>query len=169
MKAKLFQNKISVRPSKVHNYGVFADKNIRKGEVIEECYAIVDEENSSLLTNYTYCADDRRVFVTGYGMIYNHSNSPNAEYTYNKSNQAVSYKANRFIRKGEEIYISYTKEWFDKRNMVIKEPQVRIGLINAVTLSLTRMALVSGAVYGGFLLMMHYYQPWVKLMLSLKI
>ncbi|MES2218940.1 MAG: SET domain-containing protein-lysine N-methyltransferase [Pseudomonadota bacterium] len=169
MKAKLFQNNISVRPSKVHNYGVFADKNIRKGELIEECYVVGDTRDPDILIDFTFSVGDDRIFIAGYAMVYNHSKSPNAIFSFNRSNQTMSFVASRFIRKGEEIFITYGENWFKQRGLEEKNLPVRVGLINPVTLSLTRVALVSGAVYGGFLLMMHYYQPWLKLMLSFKI
>jgi hypothetical protein len=165
MKAKLFQNKISVRPSKIHNYGVFADKNIRKGELIEDCYMIVDEAEKSALVNYAFSAGDDRVFVSGYGMIYNHSRTPNANYHHVKEDQIMKYVANRFIRKGEEIFVSYGSQWFVNRGFEeISPPPARIGLVNPITISLTRMALVTGTLYGGFLLMVHYYKTFVELM-----
>jgi uncharacterized protein len=171
MKAKLFKNKISVRPSKIHNYGVFADKNIRKGEIIEECYIVPDEILDGSLNDYTFDVrkGDNKAprAVLGYGMIYNHSRQPNAD--FDAYNDLMVYKATRFICKGEEIFISYGKEWFAQRNFPEKVYRHRYGLINPLTLSLSRMILMSGTLYGGFLLMTHYHNAWIELMTSLTV
>jgi hypothetical protein len=169
MKAKLFQNKISVRPSKIHNYGVFADKNIRKGEIIEVCPTVEVDNNNGKVGNYTFniTTTNQCILVLGYGMVYNHSNSTNA--IHYVEDELMVYAAKRFIRKGEEIFISYGKNWFTDRNIAMKEIPARIGLINPVTISLTRMLLATGALYGGYLLMIHYMKPFIDLMTSFKI
>ena len=100
-------------------------------------------------------------------MIYNHSNHDNAEF-YVEDNILV-FKASRFIRKGEEIFIHYGINWFKQRNLTVKEVPSRIGLINPLTLSLSRMVLLTGTLYGGFLLMVHYHKSWIELMTSFNI
>jgi hypothetical protein len=168
MKAKLFQNKISVRPSKIHNYGVFADKNIRKGEIIEVCPTVEVDNNNGKLENYTFTTTSKPyAAVLGYGLLYNHSNSENA--VFYDEDDFIVYAAKRFIRKGEEIFINYGKNWFTERNIPMKEIPARIGLINPVTLSLTRMLLATGTLYGGYLLMIHYMKPFIELMTSFKV
>ncbi len=43
MKERLFLNKIEVKKSKISGYGLFAKKNIKVGEIIEECqYATIE-------------------------------------------------------------------------------------------------------------------------------
>lgn len=116
MKRQLFQNKIIVKKSKIHGYGVFALKTIKKGEKIEECYIIVSRGGDKGLEDFYFDANGKYAIFTGYGIIYNHAEDPNADYKLNLKNHIVTIKATRTIHKGEEIYISYGEEWFSSRN-----------------------------------------------------
>ena len=117
MKAKLFQNKLSVKKSSKHGYGVFAEKTIKKGELIEECYIILSKGGDDVLQDYYFDANGKYALFTGFGSIYNHSDDPNADYTINKKNKLATLKADRTIRKGEEIFVSYGNEWFSSRGL----------------------------------------------------
>ena len=116
MKGKLFLNKISVQKSTTHGYGVFADKNIKKGELIEECYVLLARGKDKPLENFYFDGDGKYVLLLGYGCIYNHSDEPNADYVISMKRRVARIKAERNIRKGEEIFISYGDEWFTTRN-----------------------------------------------------
>lgn len=121
MKTQLFQNKIVVKKSRTHGYGVFAAKTIRKGEKIEECYIILSRGGDRGLEDYYFDANRKYAIFTGYGIIYNHSDDPNADYTINMKRRVVTFKANRTIKKGQEILISYGKQWFSSRGMKPKD------------------------------------------------
>jgi uncharacterized protein len=169
MKAKLFQNKISVRPSQIHNYGVFADKNIKKGEVIEECCVLEAETDGSFLGDYQFQGKDKNncFIVFGYGMLYNHSDRYNATYCLRDNSTILTFVANRFIRKDEEIYIYYGPTWFADRKITMKPSSPPpFSLINPLTISLTKMTMTCGFLYTGFLLLLHFYQPWRELLAS---
>lgn len=126
MKPNLFQNEISVRKSSIQGYGVFADKDILPGEIIEECYGFNVAGIEAELVDYYFKAKDNRSFMpSGYGALYNHSDTPNANYMLDQENSILEIKANKKIRRGEEIFISYGKKWFDKRNMTVKKPSWR--------------------------------------------
>ena len=116
MKKQLFQNKLIVKKSNLHGYGVFADKMIRKGDIIEECYMIISRGGDRILEDFYFDIHGKYAIFTGFGIIYNHSEDPNADYTYNAKRRLATIKASRTIRKGEEIYISYGDEWFSSRN-----------------------------------------------------
>jgi len=60
---------------------------------------------------------DRREYglVLGYGSLYQHSEEPNMEFGYNKSNKQMYFTATRMIRAGEELTINYGKEYWDER------------------------------------------------------
>lgn len=120
MKRKLFQNKIIVKKSKLHGYGVFALKTIKKGEKIEECYIIICSGKDKKLENFYFDAKGKYAIFTGFGIIYNHSDDPNADYYINMKNKVVLIKAGRTIKKGEEIFISYGEEWFTSRGRKAK-------------------------------------------------
>lgn len=120
MKKSLFQNKLVVKKSSTHGYGVFAGKNIKKGEIIEECYIIITRGGDKVLEDYYFDVNRRYGIFTGFGIIYNHSDHPNADYFINKKKRLVTIKADKFIRKGEEIFISYGDKWFSSRGIASK-------------------------------------------------
>lgn len=121
MKNKLFQNKLIVKKSSTHGYGVFAGKKIRKGEIIEECYIIVSKGGDKKLEDYYFDANRKYAIFTGFGIIYNHSDDPNADYKLNLKTRVVTIKAERTIPKGNEIFISYGDEWFKSRGFKPKK------------------------------------------------
>lgn len=121
MKRKLFQNKLMVRKSSMHGYGVFAEKTIKKGEKIEECYMIVSRGGDKTLEDFYFDAKGRYALLTGFGSIYNHADEPNADYKIDIKNRVAIIKAERSIRKGEEIYVSYGEEWFSSRGLKAKD------------------------------------------------
>lgn len=72
------------------------------------------------LEDYYFDAKGKHAIFTGFGVIYNHSDDPNADYTINMKNRVTTIKANRTIRKGEEILLSYGDEWFSSRGWKAK-------------------------------------------------
>lgn len=122
MKKKLFQNKIVVKKSSMHGYGVFAEKTIKKGEIIEECYIVMCRGGDKGLEDYYFDVNRKYAIFTGFGIIYNHSDDANADYKINVKRRLTTIKAARTIRKGEEIFISYGDEWFSSRGLEAKAP-----------------------------------------------
>ena len=120
MKAKLFQNKLIVKKSSTHGYGVFAGKNLRKGEKIEECYMLISKGGDKKLEDFYFDAKGKYAIFTGFGSIYNHSDDPNADYIISMTNRIATLVADKPIRKGEEILISYGDEWFSCRGKKAK-------------------------------------------------
>lgn len=116
MNKKLFQNKLIVKKSSLHGYGVFAAKTIRKGELIEECYLLITKGKDKVLEDYYFDARGKDAVLTGYGMIYNHADEPNADYKLSITKKVATFKAEKTIPKGSEIFISYGDEWFETRN-----------------------------------------------------
>lgn len=125
MKAKLFQNKLIVKKSLMHGYGVFAEKTIKKGEKIEECYIIITKGKDKALGDFYFDVNRKYAIFTGFGCIYNHSDDPNADYIINAKKRLTTIKAARKILKGEEIFLSYGDEWFSSRNLKAKHPKKR--------------------------------------------
>lgn len=123
MKKQLLRNKIVVKKSSLHGYGVVAEKNINKGDIIEECYMIISKGGDKKLEDYYFDANGKYALFTGFGIIYNHSDTPNATYTLSIKNKVATIKAKRLIRKGEEIFISYGEEWFSSRGLKPKNKQ----------------------------------------------
>ena len=121
MKAKLFQNKLVVKKSSLHGYGVFAEKTIKKGEKIEECYVIISKGGDKTLEDFYFDAKGKYALFTGFGSIYNHSDEPNADYVINIKKRLATLKAERTIPKGKEIFVSYGEEWFSSRGIKPKK------------------------------------------------
>ncbi|MBP1933002.1 SET domain-containing protein [Ammoniphilus resinae] len=109
------------------NRGVFATRNISKGELIHEAPVIAypNEEHvfieKTLLADYAFeYGSDHTAILLGYGMLFNHSYQPNATYQINFKNDTFDFYAYRDIKEGEEILINYNGDvdnkdplWFD--------------------------------------------------------
>ena len=120
---------IGVKESPGKGRGIFAQRNFKKGEIIETCPVIVlpPEEISSLeltqLYNYYFAwgPDSKEAAIAlGYGSLYNHSYTPNARYEKDFNRNLIKYICIRDIEKDEEITINYNCDpedkspvWFD--------------------------------------------------------
>jgi SET domain-containing protein len=121
MKAKLFLGKLIVKKSRIHGYGVFAQKKIKKGELVEECCALVFPGNDDCLSEYAFAFGRKAMVLTGYGCLYNHSDDHNLNHEVDIKNRIVTFKARREIKKGEEIFITYGSGWFKSRDREVKQ------------------------------------------------
>ena len=125
MKKKLYFNeKIEVRKSPIHGYGVFAKENINKNEVLEECLYIVQDKNSYNF-DYLFAFPNKNnqlkynVLPLGYGCIYNSSktkNENNAIWKIDTNNNIFIFKSIKIIKKDKEILTFYGKDWWDNFN-----------------------------------------------------
>ena len=109
--------------------GVFALRSFKEGEIIENCPVInitpkerkIVEKTSFNYYIYPWRSTQSGSLVLGYGSIYNHSFSPNADWKQNFKTNAMVYRAIKPIKKGEEITVNYNGEpddatpvdWFD--------------------------------------------------------
>ena len=107
---------IVIKKSPIHGWGVFASKKIKENEIIEVCYPVDMEldisEPSEILERYRFnwpqgLTPTKLVLPTGYGMIYNHSEKPNANWRSNFDNETFEFYALRDIEEGEEIFTWY--------------------------------------------------------------
>lgn len=123
---------IEVRASKLTNgelnRGVFATQDIPKGQLLHEAPVIPypNEEHEhiekTLLGDYAFeFGINHSAFVLGYGMLFNHSYTPNCTYELNFDNLTIDFYAYTDIKAGEEILINYNGEedcddpmWFDQ-------------------------------------------------------
>lgn len=111
---------IQVKRSPGKGRGVFARRDIKKGDVIESvpvllipADAVVDGIHNKSLGKYYYWWDKKTLAVSlGYGSLYNHSYKPNASYEHGSGK--ITYRALRDIPKGEEICINYN---YDPKDM----------------------------------------------------
>lgn len=113
---------IVVKKIKKKGRGVFALKDFKKGEVVESCPVIniTPKERkkceNTILAYYIYPWRSTRSgsVVLGFGSIYNHSFTPNADWKQNFKSETMIYKALKPIKKGEEITVNYNGEPDDK-------------------------------------------------------
>jgi len=123
MKPHLVQDKVRVKKSSVAGYGVFANQDILPFDVIEECYTLFLSDSEKGINNFLFSVndeDDRYALPLGSGCIFNHADQPNADYFLDVELKLMIFKAEKLIKKDEEIFISYGKDWFDGRAMPIK-------------------------------------------------
>jgi uncharacterized protein len=123
---------IEIKTSKLSdgefNRGVFATRDIKKGELIHEApviaYPNAEHEHieKTLLADYAFeYGINHTCLLLGYGMLFNHSYQPNATYEINFPNHTFDFFAYNDIKAGEEILINYNGDeedqellWFDK-------------------------------------------------------
>ncbi len=114
---------VYVAPSTIQGRGVFTSADIEKGSLIEICPAIIIPEqevdiiHSTILHDYYYYwgEDEKQAaIVLGFGSIYNHSFTPNAEVIPYYDECQFSYYATCKILAGEEITVNYNGD--DEQN-----------------------------------------------------
>lgn len=125
--------KVRLGYSKVHFRGVFATQDIESEELVERCPMVPLEfrtkyHKDTQLFNYLYthrceckdCKDHGAVFlmVLGYGMIYNHQDTPNTVWRFNHQEKVADVVATRPIKAGEEIFVSYGPAYFSNKKKV---------------------------------------------------
>lgn len=110
------------------NRGVFAIRDIKKGELIHEAPVIAypndqhEHIEKTLLADYAFeYGINHTAILLGYGMLFNHSYEPNATYEINFKNHTFDFFAYKDIKAGEEIFINYNGDvddneelWFNK-------------------------------------------------------
>lgn len=120
-------NKIYVARSPIHGLGVFANEDIQKGEVFE-ITPIIDvvlskEEDlgREFLYDYRFAYNkngktSKLVLALGYGSLYNHNDSPNANWKLNEVLDMFEFYAIKDIKAGEEVLIYYgDREYWQAR------------------------------------------------------
>ena len=109
-----------VGQSTIHGLGCFSKTNIVSGQFIEECSAILLDTTTKsnkdyVMTRYLFtwpcdqndpiCNENGPTFFvpTGNAMIYNHSDTPNSYWIYDKAMKRLFLSALRNINEGEEL------------------------------------------------------------------
>lgn len=124
----MIEIKISSLSNGEFNRGVFATRDIQKGELIHEApvipYPNEDHEfiEQTILADYVYnYGANHSAVLLGYGSLFNHSYSPNAIYEINFDQHTFDFYAYTDIKAGEEILINYNGEvdcndplWFNE-------------------------------------------------------
>ena len=95
-------------------------KNVLSAQQLMELYggehAFYEHLEKTLLNYYVYPWRSTRgaAIALGFGSIYNHSYSPNADWKQNFRDNTMVYRALKQIKKGEEITVNYNGEPDDK-------------------------------------------------------
>ncbi len=94
--------------------GVFAEKDFKKGEIVEVCPVVViteEEYNKLADTIFAYYLypwkGETSALVLGYGSVYNHSYSPNIDWDQDFKSKSFLYTALEDIKKGDELTVNY--------------------------------------------------------------
>ena len=102
-------------------YTVLSKSLIAVGEIVEICPVIkcgIESKAIDGVKDLIFEINrDRREYglVLGYGSLYQHSEKPNMEFGYNKSNKQMYFTTTRMVKAGEELTINYGKEYWDER------------------------------------------------------
>lgn len=105
--------------------GVFATRDIKKGEIIEVAPVVVVakgniSENGEAPDGYLLEWDmdtkgEEYAMPLGYVMLYNHGKSPTIEIESDMEEYTMTVKASRNIKAGEELTWNYACDlWFDE-------------------------------------------------------
>lgn len=109
---------IEVKKSNISGLGVFATRNIKKGEIIEECPCIEDDiyNFKGKINDYVFTSDNNKknVVALGYCSIYNHQDNYDAKWIV-KNGKHMTLIALKDIPKGKEIYNNYGEDYWKSR------------------------------------------------------
>lgn len=113
---------IRLGDSPIHGRGMFATRDIQKGEIIEEVPVVLfardDVKQGTIIRDYDieYTDGVHSAMMLGYGAVYNHSDDNSADWTF-RDDKTLIVKANRPIKKGNEIFVSYGAGYWNHRNI----------------------------------------------------
>ena len=116
-------DKLLITTSPLHGEGVFAQRDAKKGTIIELCpYIVIDDDDlkkNSRLFDYVFTSpqdENDYLCVLGYGMLYNHSYKPNVEWRIlEEDNRFIAFEAIKNIKVGDEIVHDYGKGYWETR------------------------------------------------------
>lgn len=119
---------VRVAPSPRHGLGVFAERDLPKGQVVHLAPVILLDEDdlntidTTSLHGYAYGwtdEDQTAAFALGVGSLFNHDTKPNCEYHRIDAGDvddagevhefdALQYSTRRAVRRGEELTVDYS-------------------------------------------------------------
>lgn len=104
---------LEIRQTENKGRGVFSTTNIKRGDLIEMSPVIVltlEEKDvicQTVLSEYFFEWGKEGAIGLGFTSLYNHSDTPNAEYLPVMSERSIIINAIKDIPAGEEICINY--------------------------------------------------------------
>ena len=124
----LFANKIIIKRSQIHRWGIFAREKISKYEIIEESpYFFIPSDEMELSPSsipYSYDLHGDSIIGMGNAGLYNHSFNPNVDCQIDKVNEIITHYAIKDINVGEELTLNYGEEnanFFTEETQINKE------------------------------------------------
>lgn len=109
--------KTYVKKTRKMGRGVFAGQNFKAGDVVEKSHCLVWDDFSdqriqdSDLKLYTFATSevksDPAALALGNGSLFNHSESPNVKYRYDRKSNMVIFTAVTRIKKNQQLFIDY--------------------------------------------------------------
>lgn len=106
--------------------GVFAAKNIAKGEVLERAPIVIIPENElldlkrTILGNYYFKWGSDGAIALGTGSLMNHSYEPNCVFQTRIEDKRIDFTALIDIREGEELTVNYNGDPSDRSRLWFK-------------------------------------------------
>jgi len=112
-------NKIEVKNSDIHGWGVFAKEEIGSHEIVEVSPVIIFDkatmtaltdiyEHRHILMDYPFgWTANELAFSLGWGGLYNHSKIPNLRWNCNYEQKVLEFRTLRKVKPGEELVSSY--------------------------------------------------------------
>ena len=101
--------------------GVKAIDDIKENDIIEICPYLEDNKDNfqGILKDYIFKSknDNKSLLAFGLCSIYNHNDDNNVGHVANYDNQTFIIKANRDIKKGEELFLNYGSGYWSSRNI----------------------------------------------------
>lgn len=104
---------VEVKDSPLHGKGVFAKRDIKKGELIVESHMALIHVNENLpevlaTLQFPWSEDYDAICLSDVGSFFNHASRPSAEITSRDFTKLVQkFSAKTDISKGDEITIYY--------------------------------------------------------------
>ena len=111
---------LKVAISKVSGRGMIADRDFKKGELLDVCPVIEDKithyDGQSRISDYIFRIGNNVFMPLGNCSMYNHSKNPNAVAALKDDKFVIVLKDD--VSKGSEIFIDYGKDYWHQRNLL---------------------------------------------------
>ena len=104
---------LKLKTTKKYGRGLYSDRDIRKGEVVESSPVLtIDSWESKLLSStklnlYVFAWGEGSAFAFGNGSLFNHSSRHNVTYSNCYETNRIVFRALRNIKKGAQLFINY--------------------------------------------------------------
>lgn len=117
---RLERKRVSIRPSELGGYGVFADEFIPQGEIVEECPYLYTDAGSAAINELYFVEPHRpesqfKILPLGDGALFNHDDAPNMSHILDEDIESIVFTALRDIRPDEELTYNYGEGWLEDR------------------------------------------------------